>query len=210
MPSYSFYQLTKRIKFLTASFLSGWQRKLAYYSHSKHIINYIKQFAMQLVLPDLGLVFWMLLSFLIVMFVLRKFAWKPILNALHEREHYIGNALKMAEKAKQEMAKLQADSEKLIQEAKNEREKLLTDARIMREKLLEEAKARATEESEKIIISAKQKIENEKLQAINQIKEQVAILSIEIAEKILIKKLEDDKNQKELVNKYLDQIQLFS
>jgi F-type H+-transporting ATPase subunit b len=163
---------------------------------------------MELVNPGIGLIFWMIVSFGIVLWILKKFAWKPILNALKEREHSIEDALLSAEKTKEVMAKLKADNEAIIREAKIERDSILKEARQVKEKILQEAKEEASEEAGKIIEAARLTIKNEKVAAILDIKNQVAIFSVEIAEKILKQKLAEKENQKVLINKLLDEIKL--
>jgi F-type H+-transporting ATPase subunit b len=163
---------------------------------------------MNLITPDAGTIFWMLIAFSTVLFTLRRFAWKPILNALKEREHSITSALKAADKAKEEMAKLHADNEKIIQEGKAERDKLIKEAREVKEQILSEAKQKANEEGQKLIEAAKQSIRNEKAAAMNDIKNQIAQISLEIAEKVLQEKLKDNKAQTELIEKNLDNIKL--
>lgn len=163
---------------------------------------------MELVTPEFGTVFWMLLSFLMILFILKKFAWKPILTALKEREASIDNALKSADKAREEMEQLKADNEKIIKEAKNERDNLLKDARLVKDMIISEAKEKASTETEKIIEDARAKIKSEKNAALDEIKNQIAIFSIEIAEKILKKKLESTKDQKDLISDLLDEIKL--
>lgn len=163
---------------------------------------------MELVTPEFGTVFWMLLSFLMILFILKKFAWKPILSALKERETSIDNALRSADKAREEMEQLKADNEKIIKEAKNERDNLLKDARLVKDMIISEAKEKAITETEKIIEDARVKIESEKDAALDEIKNQIAIFSIEIAEKILKKKLESTKDQKDMINDLLDEIKL--
>ena len=163
---------------------------------------------MGLVTPDFGLIFWMTISFLIVLFLLKKFAWKPILKSLKDREDSITDALESAEKAKDEMARLKSDNQKILQEAKVERENMLKDAREVKDKIISDAKKEASVEADKIISSAKTQIQNEKAAAINEIKEQVVTLSIDIAEKILKKNLATDNSQKEFANTLLKDIQL--
>lgn len=163
---------------------------------------------MELVTPGIGLIFWMVVSFSIILYLLKKFAWKPILKALKEREDTIDNSLKSAEKAKEEMGKMKADNERVMKEAKNERDNLLKDARQVKEKIIEEAKAKANMEAEKIFEDAQTKIENEKISAIGEIKNQIAEFSVEIAEKILKKKLEKTKDQQDHINELLDEIKL--
>ena len=163
---------------------------------------------MELVTPELGLLFWMLLSFAIVLYLLKKFAWKPILKALRDREENIQKALDSAELAREQMKQLKADNEIIMQEAREERDFLLQDAREVKEKMIAEAKEQANQEAQKIVKAARIKIRNEKAAAIEDIKNQVAALSIEMTEKILKQKLEDRKEQKELIKKLLDEIEL--
>lgn len=163
---------------------------------------------MQLVTPGIGLVFWMLLSFSILLFILTKFAWKPILNMLKEREGSIEKALQSAEQAKEEMARLQADNEKIINEAKIERDKLIKEAREAKEKILGDAKGEALKESLKILENARLSIEQEKLAAIKEIKNQVAALSVNVAEKILRKELAAENKQKDFVESLIGDIKL--
>jgi len=163
---------------------------------------------MGLVTPDFGLLFWMLLTFLIVLFVLKKFAWKPILNSLKEREESIDDALKSAEKAREEMANLQASNEKILASARQEKEELLKEARDIRQKIIDEAKDKANQEANKMIELAKLAISNEKASAIEEMKQSIALMSIQIAEKILRKELADPKQQQELIDKYLNNIKL--
>jgi F-type H+-transporting ATPase subunit b len=163
---------------------------------------------MELVTPETGLLFWMLLSFTLVLIVLKKFAWKPILNSLKEREESISEALQSAEKAKEEMEKLKADNEAVIRQAKAEREKILQEAREIKIKIVEKAKEEASEEAHKLIELARVNIRNEETKALEQIKSQVAEISVEIAGKILREKLKDDTEQQKLVEKYLKDIQL--
>ncbi len=163
---------------------------------------------MELVTPGLGLIFWMVLSFSVILFILKKYAWKPILKALKEREITIDTALKSADKAKEEMEQLKADNEKIIKEAKNERDNLLKDARQVKDKIISEAKQKANSEAKIIIEDAMGKIESEKEAALSEIKNQVAGFSIEIAERILKKKLEKTKDQKDLINELINEIKI--
>jgi F-type H+-transporting ATPase subunit b len=163
---------------------------------------------MDLITPDFGLLFWMVLSFGIVLVILKKFAWKPVLGAIQEREESIHNALAQAEKAKEEMAKLQAGNEDLLKQAREERDGLIKDAREARDKMVNDAKDIAKTEAEKIMTSAREAIENEKAGAIAEIKTQVAVLSVEIAEKILRDELSAEDKQKKLVNNLLEDVNL--
>jgi F-type H+-transporting ATPase subunit b len=161
---------------------------------------------MELVTPQIGLIFWMTLSFGIVIFVLAKFAWKPIMKALKEREDSIDNALRAADRAKEEMSQLTFSNEQLMKEAKEERDAMLRDARKIRDHVIGEAKTKAEEEANRIVETAKENIHFEKMAALTDLKNQIAILSIEIAEKIMKENLSTDEKQKELVTKLLNEI----
>lgn len=163
---------------------------------------------MELVKPSIGLIFWMIVSFSIILFLLKKFAWKPILGMIKEREDSIENALAAAEKAKEEMKTLQANNERILHEAKAERDQLLKDARDIREKMIAEAKDVATKEGERLLKAARENIQNEKMAAVTELKNQVASLSIDIAEKILRAELSSDEKQKTLVTTLLKDINL--
>jgi len=163
---------------------------------------------MELVTPGIGLVFWMLVSFLIVLFLLKKYAWKPILSGLKSREESIENALNEAEKARAEMANLKSDNEALLKEARIERDAMLKEARDMRDNTVNEAKTKAKDEAEKIIAAAKEAINNEKQAAMTELKNQVANLSIQIAEKVIKGELSDETKQRTLVNNLLDEVKL--
>ncbi len=158
---------------------------------------------MGLVTPDIGLIFWMVLSFTILVFVLKKYAWKPILTALHTRETAIENALNRAEEAKQEMLTLQAGNENILKQAVLEREKIVREAREMRENIIAEAKKTAHDESVRMKKNALEEIEHQKLLAIKEMHDAVATLSVDIAEKVLKDILADSTTQKTLVDKYV-------
>ncbi|MEK6479111.1 F0F1 ATP synthase subunit B [Catalinimonas sp. 4WD22] len=161
---------------------------------------------MDLLTPDFGLIVWQILIFLVVLFVLSKFAWRPIINGLNERENSINESLLSAEKARNEMAELKADNEKLLAEARKERDNILKDATAAANKLREEAKEQAAQEGARIIADAKASIETQKNAALAEVKDQVAQLSVQIAEKILREKLSDDKAQKEYVSKLVNDL----
>ncbi len=162
----------------------------------------------KLIQPEIGLIFWMTLSFLIVMFILKKFAWKPILKALSDREENIEEALNTARKAKEEMIALKSDNERLLNEARAERDTMLKEARDTKDSIIAEAKGKAQAEANKIMSSAREAINNEKMAAITELKNQVAKMSIEIAEKILRHELSNDEKQKALVENLLRDISL--
>lgn len=163
---------------------------------------------MNLITPDLGTVVWMVVVFAIVLFILGKYAWKPILGALKQRDQSIENALQSAENARKDIEKIKADNEKIMAQAREERDQMMTEAREIKEKLVAEAKKQANDEAEKIIKSAKQAIENEKATVITDIRKQVAAYSIEIAEKILRHKLKDDKEQEEMIEELVKELKL--
>ncbi len=163
---------------------------------------------MDLVTPGFGLVFWTIITFLFLLFILRKFAWKPILGAVSDREASIKDALASAEEAKKEMASLQADNQKLLQEARAERESMLKEAREMKAKMIGDAKGEAKAEAEKMIIQAQAAIDAERKSAIADLKGQVAALSVEIAEKVVKSELSDKKKQLGLVDEMLGQATL--
>lgn len=163
---------------------------------------------MDLILPSSGLIIWQLIGFLALLFLLMKFAWKPILAALDEREKSIEDALKSAEIARNEMANLKAENEKILQEAKIERDQMLLKATEMAKQLIEDAKEKAQAEGAKMIETAKAAIETEKKAALEEVKVQVSKLSLEIAEKLLRKNFSDDASQKALVEELVKDLKL--
>jgi len=163
---------------------------------------------MELVKVDIGLLFWMTITFGTVLFILGKFAWKPIMKMLHEREESIEKALNAAEEAKKEMLKLKAGNEQLLMEAKEERDALLRDARKVKESIIEEARLKANEEANRIIENARESITYEKMAAINDLKNQIASISIEIAEKLIGQELENKEKQHQLMEKLLKEVKI--
>jgi F-type H+-transporting ATPase subunit b len=163
---------------------------------------------MDLITPGIGMIFWSTLFFLVLLFILGRFAWPAILAAVAARNESIRRALDAAEKAKEEMTQLKADNEKILAEAKNERDALLKEAKLVKDKMIAEARGKAEEESKKLIQGAREAISTEKAAAINEMKERMATLSVDIAEKILRMKLEESKAQKELVNKLIKEADL--
>lgn len=163
---------------------------------------------MELVTPNFGLIFWQLVTFLIVLFLLTKFAWKPIMSALRERETSIENALSAAEKAKLEMQGLKAENEKLLAEARMERDKILKEASDAGNALVENARNKANEEGSRMIAQAREAIENEKRAAITEVKNMAAALSVDIAERILRKELSDPQAQQALAQDYIREVTL--
>lgn len=163
---------------------------------------------MELIKPDLGLLFWMVVSFSILLYVLIKFAWKPILKALNDRENSISKSLLAAQKAKDEMAKIEFGNEKITQLAKIEREALLKEAKELKNNILEEARESAKVEAKKIILEAREGVQQEKNKVINEIKNQLAELSVDIAEKLLKQKLGDKSKQKTLIDELVKDLEL--
>jgi len=163
---------------------------------------------MDLIIPSAGLIFWQLIGFLALLFILIKFAWKPILASLAEREASIDGALKSAEQARNEMANLKAENEKLLQEARLERDVILKKAQEASVKMIEDAKSEASKQGAQLIESAKAVIETEKKAALTEVKNQVALLTLEVTEKLLRKKLSDDKAQVELVDQFIKDLKL--
>ena len=163
---------------------------------------------MELVTPNVGTIFWMIIVFGIVAFVLKKFAWRPILNALYEREETIENALNAAEKARNDMAKLKAGNEQLLAEARKEKDAIMREAMNLKDGIVAEAKEKASFETQKSIENARRQIESEKAKAINEMKQQMAEISLMIAEKIIRKEMAGNKQQQEMVNTLIDDIKL--
>ena len=163
---------------------------------------------MDLITPEFGLVFWTLITFLVLLFILRKFAWKPILGAVSDREEGIKNALASAENARKEMENLQADNERILQEARAEREAMLKDAREIREQTIAKAETEAQEKASKIIEKAQAAIESEKKAAMAELKSHVAGLSIDIAEKVVRGELSNKDKQLKLGEDMLGETKL--
>lgn len=163
---------------------------------------------MGLVTPDLGLIFWTGLVFLLLLFILTKFIWKPILKAVNDREQNIASALELAEVTKAEMKALQAQNENLLKEARAERDAIVKDAKQTAVNMIEEAKNAAKTEAEKVTAAARATINAEKAAAIAELKTQVAAISLEIAETIIRKELSADEKQKALAEKLAGDINL--
>ena len=161
-----------------------------------------------LVEPGIGLIFWTTITFLLLLFILGKYAWKPILGAIKTREENIKNALSSAEKALNDMRELRSNNEKILNEARAERDSLLKEARETKESIISEAKHKAQAEADRIMSTTREQIRNEKNAAVAELKNQVAILSIEIAEKILRSELSNDEKQKALVSNLMKDVNL--
>ena len=159
---------------------------------------------MELVLPGVGLTFWMLLVFSLLLFLLKKFAWKPILTMLAERENSIEEALKSADQAREQMAKLQSDNEALYKQAREERDQILKEAREMKDSIIGEAKRSAEEEGKRMIMKASEEISKQKTAAIAELKGQVATLSVNIAEKLINNQLSNSEEQQSIIAKQVN------
>lgn len=163
---------------------------------------------MDLITPEIGLIVWQTVVFVILLLVLAKFAWKPILNIVQEREDSINESLESAEKARLEMENLKANNEKLLKEAREERDAMIKEARQIKEGMIADAATEAEEKANAMIARAQESIKAEKQSAMAEIKAQVANLSIEIAEKVVQKELDNKEDQMKLVDGMLDNVKL--
>lgn len=160
--------------------------------------------------PAIGTVFWTTLIFLLLLFLLQKFAWGPIMKAVRSREDTIRNALDSAEKAREEMKVLQADNEIILRKAREERDKIIRDARTATERMLTEAKEKSQSEADAMVKRAKELIEREKNTAIAEVKREVASLAIEVASRVVSETLKNDDEQQKLIGRYLKEIETTS
>lgn len=163
---------------------------------------------MDLLLPHLGLIVWTLLAFMIVLFILKKFAWGPILKGLNDRESNIANSLATAEKVKLEMAQLKSENEALLASAREERAAMLKEAKDIKDKMINDAKEDAKVQAAKIINDAHASIQNQKMAALTDIKNQVGKMVIEVSEKILRKELSDKSQQEGYIRQLAEEIKL--
>lgn len=163
---------------------------------------------MDLLIPGEGLIIWQLIIFVLLFLLLSRLAWKPIISSLKDRERSIQEALDTAEKARQEMSQLRSDNEKLLKEARTERERILREAREVSNRMKEEAQQDAKKSADKIIEDAKAAINIEKQAALKEIKIQVSMFALDIAEKLMKKNLSSDKSQKELVEGYIKDLKI--
>ena len=161
-----------------------------------------------LINPGLGTFFWMLVSFGVLVFILGKWGWPMLLKALKKREQAIADSLNAAEKAREEMAQLVAHNEDLLKDAKLQRDELLRNARLTSEKIVEDARAKATEEADRIVESARESINYEKMRAMYDLKNQIATLSIDIAEKLMKAELSDKEKANSLMQRELEEAHL--
>ena len=162
--------------------------------------------ANSLTTPAIGTIFWTTFIFSIFFIVLKKFAWKPILTAVKAREDSIKDSLESAEKARGEMVKLQSDNALILKKAREEREVILKEARDARDLIMNEAKSNASEEAARLVEKARIGIEQEKQKALSEIREQVAVLSVDIASKILGEKLKETEEQSKMINSFIKEI----
>jgi len=163
---------------------------------------------MELVTPNIGLVFWTTICFAILLFILGKYAWKPILAAVKEREDSIESALSKAEALKEEMARISNENEELLKQTRAERDVILQEARKVKDQIINDAKDAANVEGSRLIEKARIEINSQKAIAMADVKNQVASLSLEIAEKVLRKQFDDAKKQDELVTELLKEVKL--
>ncbi len=163
---------------------------------------------MNLITPEFGLLFWQTITFLVLLLLLSRFAWKPIMSSLREREETIEGALRSAELARQEMTKLRADNERLLDEARAERDAMMRKAQQTADTIVEEAKNKAAAESNRIVESARAAIQSERQAAIDDIRRQVATLSVDIAEKVIRRQINGDPQQRQLVDQFVKDIHL--
>ncbi len=163
---------------------------------------------MELLKPDLGLFVWTLLAFLIVFLILRKFAWGPILSSLNEREKGIADSISSATRIKAEMATMQAENQKVMNQAREERSQMLKEAKELKDKIVNEAKDQAKDEASKIIADARVQINHMKMAAMTEVKNEVATLALSVAEKVLRKNLSNDAEQSSYAKKLAEEVQL--
>ncbi|TRO67346.1 F0F1 ATP synthase subunit B [Christiangramia sabulilitoris] len=163
---------------------------------------------MDLITPEIGLFFWQTVVFLVLLFLMAKFAWKPILSSVKNREESINDALASAENARKEMQNLRSDNEQLLKEARAERDAILREARELKEKVITDASEEAKVKADKIVADAKRSIELEKQSAMAELKNHVAELSVEIAEKIVRKELSGKNEQHQMIEKMIGDAKL--
>ncbi len=163
---------------------------------------------MDLLTPEFGLFFWTLIAFLCVFFILGKFAWKPILKALGERESGIADSIATADRLKKEMSQMKSENEKLMMQAREERTTMLNEAKEIKDRIVNEAKNQAKTEANKIFTEAQQQIQQQKMAALTEVKNEIGNLAVEMAEKILRKQLATDEAQNSYMNQLTSDIKL--
>ncbi|QOR75093.1 MAG: F0F1 ATP synthase subunit B [Thermoflavifilum sp.] len=163
---------------------------------------------MSLLHPDFGLIFWTLVVFLITLFILRKYAWKPILQMLDQREKMIADSIAAAEKVKAEMSQMKLEHEQILAEAKAERSRILREAKQMKEQIIEQAREQAKEEARKIMEEAREAVERQKMAAITDIKNQLGLMAVELSERILRRALADPEKQEAYIKQLVEEVKL--
>ncbi len=163
---------------------------------------------MDLLTPELGLFVWTLLAFLIVFFILRKFAWKPILNSLHERETGIADSIAAAERVKKEMSQMQADNEKLMMEARAQSAQMLKEAKEMKDSIINKAKEETKVVADKMIADAQMQIQQQKMAALTEVKNEIGKLAVEVAEKVIRKQLATADSQNDYAQMLAEEIKM--
>lgn len=163
---------------------------------------------MDLLTPEFGLFFWTLIAFLAVFFILRKYAWGPILTSLNERETGIAEAIASADKVKAEMAQMQNESEKLMQQAREERATIIREARQEHDNIINKAKEETKAVTDKMLTEARQQIEQQKMAALTEVKNEIGKLSLEVAEKVLRKELAAPESQDAYAKQLVEEIKL--
>jgi F-type H+-transporting ATPase subunit b len=161
---------------------------------------------MQLLTPAFGLIFWTLIAFLAAFFILKKFAWPAIINGLNEREKTIADSLATAERVKLEMAQLKSENEELLAQAREERAQMLKEAKETKDKIISEAKEQAKVEANKIIVDANNAIENQKMAALTDVKNQIGNMVVEVAEKVIRRELANGNEQESYIRKLADDL----
>lgn len=162
---------------------------------------------MELVTPGIGLIFWMALSFGIVLYILRKFAWRPILSTIKEREAYIANAIRHSKKIQRELAELDTTKVKLIQQANNKAEEVIKQAKLEGDKIIQKAHQQARKEAAQIVEAAKKSILAERKAAEREIRQQIVLLSLDVAQKVMLEEFNDLDKKSKYINKLLEDIQ---
>ena len=163
---------------------------------------------MELLSPHLGLILWTLLAFLIVLFILGKYAWKPILNSLNEREKNISDSILSAENMRKEMEKMHSENEALLAKAREERSQMMREAKEMKDKIIQDAKEQARNETNKIVADAQSVINQQKMAAIVDLKNQVGNLVLEVSEKVLCRELSNKEEQEKYIQQLAQNIEL--
>jgi F-type H+-transporting ATPase subunit b len=163
---------------------------------------------MDLLTPELGLFFWTLIAFLAVFFILRKFAWKPILETLHERETGIADSIASAERMKIEMSLMQAENEKIMQQAREERSQMLKEAKDEQDRIINDAKEKTRVITDKMVSDAQQQIQQQKMAALTEVKNEIGKLAVEVSEKVLRKQLATADNQQNYASMLVDEIKM--